>query len=271
MPFPARLPFFAALLSVAAAVPAAASAATPVAERPHSRVVTYDRGQVRVQQLEATTTRTQGRLHVRLAVTLRNRTDGALTRYVRVGRCVHDAGPAPRCPVTERFAVSLAAGQTRAVTRAVTLRQPPPAVDAYEVTIGAPRQAPRGFFRGDAELLLRGNAWRAGAGRAFGVRFPAGDDRATRLSFDVPVTRPGQAYVFAVWDGTQAPGAATTIGRCTGAVCAASPLKPARARSGPQHFGARFDFDIGQAEALQLLTHAADGAELIRATLPWPA
>ena len=51
------------------------------------------------------------------------------------------------------------------------------------------------FSRGNGELLLRGNAWRGvGAGATYGVAFPADDDRAKRLSFDLPVTRPGQAY-----------------------------------------------------------------------------
>ena len=272
MRLPTRLPFFVALLSAVAAVPATTSAATPVAQRPHSRVVTYDRGQVRVQQLEAATTRAQSRLKVRLAVTLRNRTDGALTRHVRIGRCLGSYGPAPRCPVTTTFAITLGPAQTRTVTRTVTLRQPAPGVDAYEVTIGATRPAPRGFFRGDAELLLTGNAWRApGAGHTFGVRFPAGDDRARRLSLDVPETKPGQAYVFARWQGSAAPDAPTTIARCTGEDCAAQPLRPARSRSGPQDFGSRFDFDAQGAPAIRLGAATADGTPLIQATLPWPS
>jgi len=260
-----------ALAGAAAIVPSAASAAPAVNERPHSRVVTYDRGQVRVQQLEATTTRSYGRLHTRIAVTLRNRTDGALTRYLRVGRCTTGEGPSPRCAPTTTFAITLDPGQTRAVTRAVTLRQPPPGVDGFEVTIGATRRYDGRIFHGDAELLLKGNAWRgAGAGRTFGVRFPAGDDRARRLSFDVPETSPGHAYVFATWAGTAAPGAPTTIARCIGDDCAARTLRPQRTRSGAELFANRFGFDAQKATAIRLAAAASDGAPLIEATLPWP-
>jgi hypothetical protein len=259
-------------LLASAVLPAAATAAPAISERPHSRVVTYDRGDVRVQQLEATTTRSHGRLHASVAVTLRNQTTGPLTRYVRVGRCTADgAGAASRCPATTTFAIRLAAGETRAVTRAVTLRQPPPGIDAYEVTVGATPRADRRFFRGDGELLLKGNAWRdAGAGRTFGVRFPAADDRARRLSFDVPETRVGHAYVFVKWEGTSAPDAATTIARCTGDDCAGRGLTPERSRSGPQQFGARFDFDAQRAPAIRVAATGADGAPLMQATLPWP-
>jgi hypothetical protein len=273
MTLPARLPIVLALIG-AAALPAAASAATPspTTGRPHSRVVTYDRGEVRVQRLEAATRRADGRLHTTLTVTLRNRTDGALTRYVRLGRCTGGSGAAPACPATTAIAVRLAAGQTRTVTRAVVLRQPAPGVDAIEATVGATRRADRRFFRGDAELLLRGTAWRgAGAGHAFGVRLPAGDDQATRLSFDVPQTSPGHAYVFAKWEGTAAPGAPTTIARCTGDDCAAKPLTPQRGRSGGQMFGDRFGFDAQGAPAIRLAAATADGTSLLQATLPWPA
>jgi hypothetical protein len=234
-------------------------------------VVTYDRGAVRVQQLEATTTRSHGRLHVRIAVKLRNQTDAALTRYVRVGRCTGDDGPTPHCLPTTTFAVRLGAGQTRAVTRAVSLHQPPPGVDAFEVTVGKAKRYDGRIFHSDAELLLKGNAWRgAGAGHAFGVRFPAGDDRAKRLSFDVPETKPGRAYVFARWDGTAAPGAPTTIARCTGGDCAAQPLRAEPERSGAQLFANRFDFDAHGAPAIRLAAAATDGTPLIEATLPWP-
>jgi hypothetical protein len=271
MTLPTRLPMFLALVGAAAAVPPSASAAPAFTQRPHSRVVTYDRGEVRVLQLQATTTRSHGRLHVRVAVTLRNRTDGELTRYVRVGRCTSGVGPAPRCAPTTTFAITLHAGQTRAVTRAVALRQPPPGVDAFEVTIGKARRAPRAFHDGDAELLLKGNAWRgAGAGRAFGVRFPAGDDRARRLSLDVPELSPGHAYVFAKWEGTAAPAAPTTFARCTGDDCAAQVLKPQRTRSRAERFASRFGFAAEQATAVRLAAASSDGAPLIEATLPWP-
>ena len=67
----------AALATIAAAVvgsPAAAAAAQsiPPAQRPHSRVVTYDRGVVHVTRLTMSVTRSAGRLHARVDLAATN-------------------------------------------------------------------------------------------------------------------------------------------------------------------------------------------------------
>ncbi|HWH93267.1 MAG TPA: hypothetical protein VNT03_05350 [Baekduia sp.] len=259
--------------ALAAAAPPVAAPAVPPPDpgnRPHSRVVTYDRG-VRVGRLQVATTRSRGRLHAHVAVTLRNETAEPLTRYVHVGRCTGGAGHALRCPATTIFGVAMKAGETRAIARDVTLRQPPAAIDAIEVQVRNRRTVTPAFHPADGELLLKGNAWRGpGSGRVFGVVFPALDDRATRLSFDVPQISAGRAYVAVTWQGTAAPGA-TTIARCTGPDCAARPLSPALSRSGPQRFGARFGFESQGAPAIRLAATADDGTSLVEATLPWPA
>jgi hypothetical protein len=105
----------------------------------------------------------------------------------------------------------------------------------------------------------------------YGIAFPAGDDRAKRASFDIPVGAPGFAYAYVVWTGTAAPGAATTLAKCTGAVCASSPLLPARARSGDQQFGNRFDLRNEGHTAIGLAVADADGTPLLTAALPWPS
>ncbi|HEY6761007.1 MAG TPA: hypothetical protein VI318_16035 [Baekduia sp.] len=275
MPLPLRKT---SLIAVAVAVSSAASvasAATPYSApsgRPHSRVVTYDRGTVRTLALQAATTRSGGHLTVRATITLRNLTSGTITRFVRAGRCISGSGAAPACRADALFSVRLAGGETKTLTPTITLRQPPSKVDAIELAVQAGRRQPAYFSHGDAELLLKGNAWRGpSAGATYGVAFPAGDDRAKRLNFDVPVTDPGRAYVDVIWTGTAAPGAPTTLGKCTGSVCTTGPIGPAQARSGPQQFGDRFDVDNDGHSSLTLGVTDVDGTPLITAALPWPA
>jgi hypothetical protein len=159
---------------------------------------------------------------------------------------------------------------TKWIIRNVALRQPPPAVDAIEVAVQPTPEAPRYFSHDDAELLLRGNAWRgAGAGRTYGMQLAApADDRAKRLSFDLPVVQPGDAYADVVWTGTSAPGAPTTIGKCDGTDCASTLL--AGRRSGPQQFGDRFDLRNEGRAAITLGVADQDGSPLLTAALPWP-
>jgi hypothetical protein len=271
-----RLPVLASIALAATALPVAtAGAVTPSSApsgRPHSRVVTYDRGTVRVLALQAATTRAGGHLTVRATIGLRNLTGGPVTRYVRAGRCVGGSGAVPACRADALFAVRLGAGETRTVQPTITLRQPPAKVDAIELAVQSARRRPVRFSLADGELLLTGNAWRGpGAGATYGVAFGAADDRARRLSFDIPQTSPGRAYVDVVWTGTAAPGAPTTIAKCTGAVCATSAIRPSSGRSGAQKFGDRFDVDIAGNFALGLGAADADGTPLISAALPWPA
>src|SRR3954447_20865899 len=95
-----------ATIASAALAPAGASAARPASsQRPHSRVVTYDRGEVRVRGLQADVHRAGHRLRARGFVELRTAATTAITRYVHVGRCVSGTGDAPRCPHTTTFRV----------------------------------------------------------------------------------------------------------------------------------------------------------------------
>jgi hypothetical protein len=241
--------------------------------RPHSRVVTYDRGTVRVLALQAAVRRVSGHLTVRASVSLRNLTGETVTRYVRAGRCVGGSGALPKCKADALLAMRLAPGATQAVVRTITLRQPPAKVDAIELVVQPSRTRPVQFFRSDGELLLKGNAWRGpGAGATYGVAFPAADDRARRISWDVPETRPGRAYVDLVWTGTAAPATPTLLSKCTGPTCT-TPVKvgPSRSRSGGQKYGDRFDVSVEGNFALGLAVNDLDGTPLITAALPWPA
>jgi hypothetical protein len=272
-----RISPVATLVTVAAAVagPQVASAAAqaiPPTARPHSRVVTYDRGDVRIGRLQMAVTRSGGRLHARVALSVRNVSRGPLRRELRVGRCIGGLAAAPVCPASATIHVRLAAGEQRDYDARVTLRQPPARPDAVQAAlVRAGARQPYGF-RSDGLLLLKGGAWRAtGAGRTYGVQFASGDG-ARRLSFDIPLIARDRAYIDVKWQGTAAPdGAATTISRCTGATCTSRPLPAARSRSGSQLFGNRFDFTRGTADALGLSAVAPGGAPLFDAALPWPA
>jgi hypothetical protein len=268
-------------ITAAAVVLAAAIAASPAAAdripfpaRPHSRVVTYDRGDVLVRRLQMTVTRADHRLHAQVRLTARNVGNAALQRELRVGRCISGPLAAPDCPPSLTIHLRLAPGQQRSVTAAVTLRQPPERQDTIEAALVAPGARSAGYFsRTDGELLLTGGAWRgAGAGRAYGVSFGPGDG-ARRLNFDIPATErdPDRAYIDVKWQGTAAPAqAATTIARYQGANGKEQPLRPEPNRSGPMLFSNRFDFDRRGANAIGLRATAPDGTELFSAALPWP-
>jgi hypothetical protein len=257
------------------ALPSAAGAATPYSSpsgRAHSRVVTYDRGTVRIGALQAAVTRTGGHLDVVATVKVKNLSAKRVTRFVRAGRCVSGALAAPACKADVLFSFSLAGGGEGTIVRRFALRQPPSKVDAIELAVQAPRRRPAYFSRTDGELLLRGNAWRgAGAGATYGVTFPAGDDRAKRLSFDLPVTGSGRAYADVIWTGTSAPAAPTTLGKCTGTACLTAPLPPARSRSGAQMFGNRFGLKNDGHSTITLAVNDTDGTPLLSAALPWPS
>jgi hypothetical protein len=262
-----------AAVALAAAIAASPAAADriPFSARPHSRVVTYDRGDVLVRRLQMTVTRADHRLHVRVRLTARNVGDTALRRELRVGRCVSGPLAYPVCPPSSTINVRLAPGQLRSVTAAVALRQPPARPDTIEAALVAPGARSPYLNRTDGELLLTGGAWRgAGAGRPYGVSFGPGDG-ARRLNFDIPVTEPDQAYIDVKWQGTAAPAqATTTISRYRGASREDQPLRADKRRSGPMLFGNRFDFDRRGASAIGLRATAPDGAELFGAALPWP-
>jgi hypothetical protein len=263
-------------LIVATAVPCAtALAATntsyPPAKRPHSRIVTYDRGDVLVRRLQLRLTRSDHRLHGEIRLAARNETSHTITRELRVGPCVGGFTGYPTCRSEATFRVRIPAHTDVSQHHALTLHQPPAGVDTVQaaLTVRGARQPYAIARHSDGSLLLRGNAWRgAGAGRVYGVDFHG--DAARRLSFDVPATSPGRAYVDVKWTGSAAPSATTTtISRCSGDDCTGRTLHPTAARGGPQTFGQRFDYTIDGADAVGL--SAGDpGATLFDAMLPWP-
>jgi hypothetical protein len=258
------------LLVAAVGFQVATAAAQQPGARPHSKVVTYDRGDVHVQRLQMSVTRSAGVLRARVRLTVRNETRRPLVRELRLGRCTGGGPAAPACPPSRTIRVRLDAGEQRSYTARVTLRRPPARIDAVQAALVRPAARPPYGSVSDGLLLLKGTAWRgAGAGRVYGVAFAPGDG-ARRLSFDIPRTGPGQAYIAVEWEGAAAPaGATTTIARCAAGTCTPTTISPARARSGPRTFGDRFDFDARGADSLALAA-AADGAPLFDAALPWP-
>src|SRR3954466_13537484 len=92
----------AAVLTVlaAAAVSATPAVAQSPASRPHSRVVTYDRGDVLIRRLQMAVTRSNGRLHAELSLTVRNDSSRLLQRELQVGRCTGGAALALVCPAS---------------------------------------------------------------------------------------------------------------------------------------------------------------------------
>jgi len=267
----------AALAAIAATVvgsqvATAAAQSIPPPQRPHSRVVTYDRGVVHLTRLTMSVTRSAGRLHARVDLAATNESSRVLDRVLRIGRCTGGAPAAPVCPAAVTIRVTLAPGASREYVRRVTLRQPPARPDTIQAALVAPEASQPYGFHSDGLLLLKGGAWRGtGAGRDYGVQFAAGT-AARRLNFDVPLIARDHAYIDVKWTGTAAPaGVPTAISRCIGSACTPTALAPARSRSGPQEFGNRFDFTRRGADALGLTVGAPGQAPLVQAALPWPA
>src|SRR5919198_992094 len=176
-----------AVLAAAGAHAGPASAQAPTG-RPHSHVVTYARGNLHVERLQMAVTRPGERLSARVALTVRNEEPWAIVRELRIGRCVGGTGAAPVCPATRTVHVRLAAGEQRTFVAHVTLRQPPPRLDAAQAALVRPSARQPYAMRSDGLLLLKGRAWRGGgAGRTYGVVFAPGD-AARRLNFDIPLT-----------------------------------------------------------------------------------
>jgi hypothetical protein len=262
-------------LTVAAALPAASALAAstpfPSGQRPHSRIVTYDHGDVLVRRLQMSLTRKDHVLHGQVRLTVRNETGQTLHRVLRVGPCVGGPTGYPNCNTDVSIPVRIPAHVDVPIVRSVTLHQPPASIDSVQAALvkAGARQPYAIRGRSGASLLLRGNAWRGkGAGRLYGVAFHSDDAR--RLSFDIPAENTTRAYIDVVWTGSAAPrGVPTTISRCTGATCTAAALPPTNSRSGPQKFGRRFDYAIAGADALGLSAGPA-GKPLFDAELPWP-
>jgi len=264
------------LITAVAAVGAGTQTATAAAQdpgaRPHSRVVTYDRGDLHVQRLQMAVTRSAGLLHAHVRLAVQNETQQTLTRELRIGRCTGGLLGAPTCPASRMIRVRLAPEQLKSITADATLRQPPRRPDAVQAALVRPGASQPYSYHSDGLLLLKGTAWRGpGAGRTYGVVFGPGDG-ARRLSFDIPRTGPDSAYIDVKWEGTAAPaGATTTVGRCSAGACTSRTLLPDRFRSGGQTFGHRFDYSAQGADIITLgATSPADGTPLFQASLPWP-
>ncbi len=262
----------AALTAVAGPFASGAAAhSVPPPLRPHSHVVTYDRGLARVTTLTMAVTRADRRLHARVELAVHNDSTRTLHRVLRVGRCTGGAPAAPVCPPSASVPVTIAPGATSHVVRRVTLRQPPARPDAVQAALVDPATRQPYGYHSDGLLLLKGGAWRGtGAGRTYGVQIPAGSS-VRRVNFDVPLVATDHAYIDVKWTGPLGPAAVpTAISRCTGATCTPRTLAPDRSRSGPQEFGNRFDFTRGGADALGLTIGAPGQPALLTATLPWP-
>jgi hypothetical protein len=269
-----------AVAVAALAAPAAASAAPAAAPaagvapgaRHHSRVVTYDRGEVLVRRLQMSVRRERHRLRTTVHLIVLNRTAHAVDRELQVGRCTGGSPAFPVCPAHSRVRIHLGAHQRRSFVRQPTLRQPGARLDAVQAAlVRSGARQPLTAARTDAALLVRGRAWRGStAGRLFGVRFDGPTDLARRLSFDIPVTAPDRAYADVIWEGAAAPDQSRTFLEHCLTPCTRSPLPADPRRSGPQRFGTRFDLDRAGADAIDLVTAGPDGAPLITAALPWP-
>jgi hypothetical protein len=261
---------------LAALVPAApASAATPlpVGSRPHARVVTYAHG-VRVSTLQLALHRSGHVIRGRVILAAQSTTGHAITRTLRVGRCLRGAPGAPICPASTSVTVRVPATGSVRLTRSITLRQPGASLDAVEARLVVPgaRNEPA-FYHADAELLVRGRAWRgATAGREYGLVLSSlADASIRRISVDGPAIYPDALYADVAY---------TAAGRALGKPATTFLRSPAPARnvgtvlhnlrgSGPEAFRDRFQVTQRGASAFGIQVRAA-GHLLARVLLPWP-
>ena len=262
-----------AMLGFHGAQPAAASqGVSSAAGLIHSRIVTRDRGQVRVERLQLAVRQSGAHLRAVVSVTARNELGRPVSRDLRVGPCTRGVPQYPFCPTTRVIRIRLNARQRRSITTSVTLRKPPTHPGAIEAAVVAQGHSPPFAFNSDAELLLTAPAWQGpAAGRTYGVRFAPGN-AARRLNFDIPITRPDRARISAVWQGTAAPASATTtFSRCRRTDCTDAVLPPNPHRSRPGRFAVRPNLARDGADWVALRAAFPSGTRLFEAALPWPA
>jgi hypothetical protein len=261
------------IATAAAGVAATAGAAQsiPITARPHSVVVTHDRGEVHVRRLTMSVTRSEQRLRATVELAVRNESERGLRRELRIGRCAGGVPAAPSCPTATTIPVRLGAGQSRTYVARTTLREPPARPGAIQAALVRPDAREPYAYRSDGLLLLTRGAWRgSGAGRVYGVRIGAGDD-ARALDFDLPLVASDRVQAWVRWNGAAAPAEApTALSRCTGAECTATALRPVGFRSRPGQFGNRLRLEREGADALGLTVGAPGQPPLLEATLPWP-
>jgi len=257
------------LLLVVSAVAAQAATAT-AAERPHSRVVTYAHG-VRVSRLQLELRRDGHALRGDVSLTAASTTGHALIRTLSVGRCLHGVLAAPSCPATTRITVRVPASGNVSFTRPVSLRQPSARFDSVEARLQDGVGGP--FYHGDAELLVRGRAWRGvTAGQRYGVVLtPQAHAQVERLSVDGPATAQDELYADAVYtaSGTRLETPVTSLLRSPSPKTTTATVLDNRRGSGPKDFRDRFDVQQQGATAFGLLVTNDTGA-LAQVRLPWP-
>ncbi|MEA2192359.1 MAG: hypothetical protein QOI73_2480 [Solirubrobacteraceae bacterium] len=270
-----RLPLLALTLGVAVVAAAPVSAATPIAynARPHARVVTYAHG-VRVTTLQLALHRSAHLIRGRVILAAQSTTGHAVTRTLRVGRCLRGRAAAPICPASASITVHIPAKRPVSITRSVTLRQPAARLDAVEVRLVKPGAATEpAFFHADAELLLRGRAWRGDtAGHRYGVVLSSARDAAVgRISVDGPATQPDQLYADVVYtaSGPALGVPVTTLLRSPPSAGDLGTVLANSRGSGPGDFRDRFDIKQRGASSFGVQVRGA-GHLLARVLLPWP-
>jgi hypothetical protein len=237
------------------------------------RVVTYAHG-VRVTTLQLALRRHGNMIRGRVILAAQSTTGRAVTRTLRVGRCVGGAGAAPLCPASTSLTVRVPATGSVSLARPVTLRQPAAPLDAVEARLTVPGAVTRPSTRDtDAELLLRGRAWRgATAGHQYGLVLSSHPDAAVgRISVDLPATQPDKLYADVVYTATGfALGVpVTTLLRSPAPAGDHGTDLHNRRGSGPRNFRDRFDVKRQGASMIGVQVRGA-GHLLARVLLPWP-
>jgi hypothetical protein len=229
---------------------------------------------VRVTRLQLALHRNRHIIRGRVILAARSTTGRAVTRTLRIGRCLRGTPAAPACPASTSITVHVPATGSVSLSRSITLRQPGARLDAIEARLvvpGAATELP--FHRADAELLVHGRAWRGiTAGHEYGVVLTSSPQASIgRISVDGPATKPDELYADVVY---------TAAGPALGVPVTTflrSPPPPGdigtvlrnRRGAGPERFRDRFD--AKQQGASTFGIEARGGAHLLaRVLLPWP-
>jgi hypothetical protein len=271
----ARHVLIALMLGAALAPAAPASAATPlpVAARPHARVVTYDHG-VRVTTLQLALHRSGHVIAGRVILAAQSTTGRAITRTLRVGRCLRGAPAAPICPASSSVTVRVPATGSVHLTRSISLRQPSGRLDAVEARLVVPgAKTEPAFYHADAELLLRGRAWRgATAGHEYGLILSSRADAAIgRISVDGPAIYPDALYAVVAYAaaGSALGKPVTTFLRSPAPAGDVGTVLHNQRGSGPTQFRDRFQVKQRGASTFGIRVRGA-GHLLAQVLLPWP-
>jgi hypothetical protein len=235
--------------------------------------VTYAHG-VRVTTLQLALHRSGHVIRGRVILAAQSTTGRATTRTLRVGRCVRGAPAAPVCPASTSLTVHVPATGSVTVTRPVTLRQPGSRLDAVEARLVVPGAATEpAFYHADAELLLRGRAWRgATAGHEYGLVLTSHADAAIgRIFVDGPATKPDELYAEVAYtaSGPALGAPVTTFLRSPPPAGDLGTVLSNQRGSGPKRFADRFFAE--QRGAAVFGVHVRGGGHLLaRVLLPWP-